>query len=286
MATQLTVPAIRARKGRDPLVMVTAYDAPGARIADEAGVDMILVGDTLAMVVLGYDDTLQVTIDDMAHHVAAVARAKPRPLIVGDLPWLSYHVSVEDTVRNAATLIRAGAQAVKLEGGRKRLDSVRALVDAEMPVMGHIGLTPQSVHAMGGFKVQGRSVDAAEALVADAQALAEAGCFSIVLEGVPDTVAAMVTAAVEVPTIGIGAGPHCDGQVLVFHDLLGIEDRVTPKFVRRYAALKADAVAAMGEFAADVRSGRFPSDDESYHLDDATARVLGLYGQGDATISA
>ena len=237
----ITAPAVRARKvrtGADPLVMVTAYDAPGARIADEAGVDLILVGDSVAMVVLGYDDTLQVTIDDMAHHIAAVARAKPRPLVVGDLPWMSYHVSVDDTVRNAARLIRAGAQAVKLEGGRKRVPMVEAIVDAEIPVMGHLGLTPQSVHAMGGFKVQGQERSAALALVDDAKALEEAGCFAIVLEGVPDEVARMVTEAVDVPTIGIGAGPHCDGQVLVFHDLLGLEDRIIPKFVRRYADLE------------------------------------------------
>src|SRR4051812_19983188 len=252
----ITVPVVRARKhSGEPLVMVTAYDAPGARIADEAGVDMILVGDSLAMVVLGYEDTLQVTIDDMAHHVAAVARAKPRPLVVGDLPWLAYHVSVEDTVRNAARLVRAGAQAVKLEGGRKRVPMVEAIIEAEIPVMGHIGLTPQSVHAMGGFKVQGKGVDAAAALVEDAQALADAGCFSIVLEGVPDAVARMVTDAVPVPTIGIGAGPWCDGQVLVFNDLLGLEDRVLPKFVRRYGSLKDDAVAAMAAYADDVRTG-------------------------------
>ena len=281
-ATSTTVPAVRARKGGEPLVMVTAYDAPGARIADEAGVDLILVGDSLAMVVLGYDDTLQVTVDDMAHHTAAVARTKPRALVVADLPWLSYHVSVEDTVRNAAVLVRAGAQAVKLEGGAKRTGMVRALVDAEVPVMGHIGLTPQSVHAMGGFKVQGKEAGAAQDLVDAALALAEAGCFSIVLEGVPDAVARMVTEAVPVPTIGIGAGKWCDGQVLVFHDVLGIEDRVLPKFVRRYASLKADAVAAVSAYAADVRSGAFPSDTESYHLSDETARVLGLYGGTDA----
>jgi 3-methyl-2-oxobutanoate hydroxymethyltransferase len=277
----LTAPAIRARKvrdGADRLVMLTAYDAPGARIADEAGVDMILVGDSLAMVVLGYDDTLQVTTEDIAHHVGAVARAKPAALIVGDLPWLSYHVSVADAVLNAATLIRAGAQAVKLEGGRKRLPVVEALVDAEIPVMGHLGLTPQSVHAMGGFKVQGRSTEAALALVEDAKALAHAGCFAIVLEGVPDEVARMVTAAVDVPTIGIGAGPECDGQVLVFHDVLGIEDRIAPKFVRRYASLKADAVAAVQAFAADVRGGEFPADTESYHLKSEVAETLGLYG--------
>ena len=279
--TPMTVPAVAARKvrdGADPLVMVTAYDAPGARIADEAGVDMILVGDSLAMVVLGYDDTLQVTIDDMAHHTAAVARAKPSSLIVGDLPWLSYHVSTAETVRNAATLVRAGAQSVKLEGGRKRVPMIEAIVDAEIPVMGHLGLTPQSMHAMGGFKLQARESQAALELVADAKALQHAGCFAIVLEGVPDEVAGMVTDALDVPTIGIGAGVRCDGQVLVFHDLLGIEDRVAPKFVRRYASIKDESVRALGEYAADVRSGAFPSAAESYHLNAEQSEALALYG--------
>lgn len=279
-----TVPSIRARKvrgGAEPLVMVTAYDAPGARIADEAGVDLILVGDSLAMVVLGYDDTLQVTVDDMAHHVAAVARARPTPLIVGDLPWMSYHVSTEDTVRNAAALIRAGAQCVKLEGGRKRVPMIEALVDAEIPVMGHLGLTPQSVHAMGGFRVQAKESEAALQLVADAKALQHAGCFAIVLEGVPDEVARLVTDALDVPTIGIGAGRHCDGQVLVFHDLLGLEDRVAPKFVRRYAELKGAAVDAMRDFVVDVRGGEFPSDAESYHLSEGQSEALALYGAGE-----
>ena len=278
---KITAPVVRGSKvrlGSEPLVMVTAYDAPGARMASEAGVDMILVGDSLAMVVLGYEDTLQVTVADMAHHTAAVARAKPDALIVGDLPWMSYHVSTAETVHNAAQLIRAGAQAVKLEGGRKRLPMIEALVDAEIPVMGHLGLTPQSVHAMGGFKVQGREQEAALRLVADAKALAHAGCFAIVLEGVPDQVAAMVTSAVDVPTIGIGAGPHCDGQVLVFHDVLGIEDRMAPKFVRRYAELKAEGVSALESFAADVRSGAFPADDESYHLAGDVAEALSVYG--------
>lgn len=287
MSKIVTAPAVRARKvrtGSDPLVMVTAYDAPGARMADEAGVDLILVGDSVAMVVLGYEDTLQVTIDDMAHHVGAVARTRPRALVVGDLPWMSYHVSVDDTVRNAAALVRAGAQAVKLEGGRKRLPMIEAIVDAEIPVMGHLGLTPQSVHAMGGFKVQGREQEAALRLIDDAKTLAHAGCFALVLEGVPDEVARMVTDAVDVPTIGIGAGRHCDGQVLVFHDVLGIEDRILPKFVRRYASLKEEAVEALACFAADVRTGRFPSDAESYHLTSETAEALGLYGS--ATISA
>jgi 3-methyl-2-oxobutanoate hydroxymethyltransferase len=274
----VSAPDVRARKGEGPpLVMVTAYDAPSARVADDAGVDIILVGDSVAMVVLGYDDTLQVTTADMAHHVAAVARARPRALVVGDLPWLSYHLSREETVRNAAELVRAGAAAVKLEGGRKRLDAVRAILDAEIPVMGHLGLTPQSVHALGGFKVQGKQLDAAQAIVDDAVALAETGCFAIVLECVPDAVARLVTDAVPVPTIGIGAGRHCDGQVLVYHDLLGLEDRLTPKFVRRYASLKADATSAVARFADDVRSGRFPASDETYHLADDVAEALGLY---------
>ena len=287
MTQAVTAPAVRSRKGSpEPLVMVTAYDAPGARIADCAGVDMILVGDSLAMVVLGYEDTLQVTVDDMVHHTAAVARAKPGPMVIADLPWLSYHVGVADAVGNAARLIRAGAAAVKLEGGQKRLPVIEALLDAEIPVMGHLGLTPQSLHAMGGFKVQGKGVDAAGTLIDDARALADAGCFAIVLECVPDAVARMVTEAVAVPTIGIGAGPWCDGQVLVFHDLLGLEDRVLPKFVRRYASLKADAVAALTAYAGDVRAHRFPSDQESYHLPADVLRqlahdedqVVGLYG--------
>ncbi|MDP7124790.1 MAG: 3-methyl-2-oxobutanoate hydroxymethyltransferase [Acidimicrobiales bacterium] len=281
MAQQMTVPAVRARKassGADPLVMLTAYDAPGARMVDQAGADLILVGDSVAMVVLGYDDTLQVTVDDIAHHTAAVARTRPDALVVADMPWMSYHVSVGETVQNAATLIRAGAQAVKLEGGRRRLPMIEALVGAEIPVMGHIGLTPQSMHAMGGFKVQGRDARAALDLVDDAKALAHAGCFAMVLEGVPDLVAARVTGTVDVPTIGIGAGPDCDGQVLVFHDVLGLEHRVVPKFVRRYADLHTEGVAALRHFAADVRSGAFPTVDESYRMADAEAAALGLYG--------
>ncbi len=280
-SAKMTVPKISARKvrtGEPALAMVTAYDAPGARAASEAGIDMILVGDSVAMVVLGYDDTLQVTIDDMAHHTRAVARAKPDCLIVGDLPWMSYHVSVEETVRNAAELIRAGAQCVKLEGGRKRLPMIEALIDAEIPVMGHIGLTPQSFHTMGGFKVQGRQAEAAMELIEDAKALQHAGCFAIVLEGIPVKVAQAVTEAIDIPTIGIGAGPHCDGQVLVYHDLLGIEDRFVPKFVRRYTDLKAQTVDALSAYAADVRSGAFPNDEESYHFSDDQAEAFGLYG--------
>jgi len=263
----LTVPKVRASKVRDghqPLVMVTAYDAPGARIVDAAGVDLILVGDSVANVVLGFEDTLQVTVADMAHHVAAVARAKPGALIVGDLPWMSYHVDVADTVRNGATLIRAGAQCVKLEGGAARVPMVEALVNAEIPVMGHLGLTPQSLHALGGFRVQARDDEAATALIIGAQALVEAGVFAIVVEGVPEKVGHALTEAIDVPTIGIGAGPGCDGQVLVLHDLLGVTER-TAKFVRRYASMADDATAAVAAFAADVRSGAFPADTEVYH---------------------
>jgi 3-methyl-2-oxobutanoate hydroxymethyltransferase len=275
-------PAIRARKGDGtPLVMLTAYDTPSARIADEAGVDIILVGDSVAMVVLGYEDTLSVTIDDIAHHTAAVARARPNAMVVADMPWMSYHVSREETVRNAAALLRAGASAVKLEGGSKRLDMIRAILDAEIPVMGHLGLTPQSVHMMGGFKVQAKEFDAARVLLDDAVALAEAGCFSIVLECVPDAVATTVTEAVPVPTIGIGAGAHCDGQVLVFHDLLGLNPGRPPKFVRRYADLRSDAITAVSTYADDVRSGRYPSEAETYHFADGTG-VPGLYQAANA----
>lgn len=279
--SRANVPSIREQKtthGAKPLVMVTAYDAPGARMVDEAGVDMILVGDSLAMVVLGYEDTLQVTVDDIAHHTAAVARTKPSALVVADLPWLSYHISIEETVSNGAKLIRAGANAVKLEGGRSRIPMIEALLSAEIPVMGHVGLTPQSINAMGGFKVQARDTKGALDLVSDAKALEHAGCFSIVLEGVPSQVASMVTSSVDVPTIGIGAGSDCDGQVLVLHDLLGLEKRIIPKFVRNYAQFHVDGVSALREFITDVKNGSFPSEDESYCLSSKTFEELGLYG--------
>ncbi|CAN5837445.1 3-methyl-2-oxobutanoate hydroxymethyltransferase [soil metagenome] len=268
LETGLTVPAVATRKvaaGSAPLVMVTAYDAPGARMVDGAGADIVLVGDSLAMVVLGYDDTLQATMADMVHHTAAVARTLPRALVVADMPWLSYHLERADTLANAGALVRAGAGAVKLEGGRSRVPMIEALVDAQVPVMGHVGLTPQSMHTMGGFKVQGRTPESGAALVDAAGALVDAGVFAIVVEGVPAEVAAEITAAVPVPTIGIGAGPHCDGQVLVFHDLLGLEDRLAPRFVRRYASLRDEGIKALAAFAADVRSGDFPSPTESYH---------------------
>lgn len=283
----LTIPDIRARKhAREPLVVVTAYDAPGAAMADAAGVDMILVGDSVAMVVLGRDDTLDLTVAEMAHHVAAVRRAGPSCLVVADMPWLSYHLAPSVTVENAAVLIRAGAQAVKLEGGRSRLPMIEALLGAEIQVMGHLGLTPQSVHKMGGFRVQGTDLQAADGLVQDAVALAEAGCFAVVLEGIPERLAEVVTDAVAVPTIGIGAGPHCDGQVLVFHDVLGLglqeqartqtppegrTARAAPRFVRRYADLGTEGRKALTEWAADVRSRSFPNLGESYRGGEALA---------------
>jgi 3-methyl-2-oxobutanoate hydroxymethyltransferase len=245
--------------------MVTAYDEPGARIVSNAGVDILLVGDSVANTVLGYEDPLHIGIDVMAHHVAAVARAKPNCLILGDMPWMSYHLSNDEAVRNAATLIRAGAHAVKLEGGRARLPVVEAIIRAEIPVMGHLGLTPQSVLAMGGFRVQAKSVDAASALLDAAKSLTEAGCFAFVIEGVPDVVGAAVTEAIPVPTIGIGAGPSCDGQVLVYHDILGLGSRTPPKFVRQYAEIGRLSTEAIAAFAEDVRSGAFPNDAESYH---------------------
>jgi len=271
----VTAPSVKATKGGDKLRMVTAYDAPSSRVADRAGADIILVGDSLANVVLGYESTPQVTMDEMIHHTAAVTRTRPRALVVGDMPWLSYHITPEETVRNAGRFVQeGGVGAVKLEGGAKRVGTIRAVLDAEIPVMGHIGLTPQSVHAMGGYKVQGRGLEAAHALMDDAEALAEAGVFSIVLEGVPDVVAAMITEDVAVPTIGIGAGPDCDGQVLVYHDVLGLHDGQLAKFVRKYAELADTAVDALERFFADIQSGEFPSDDETYHLPDEVAAAL------------
>ncbi len=276
MRDKVTVPAIQARKGGpNKIKMVTAYDAPSARIADRAGADIILVGDTLAQVVLGFDNTLPATVDVMIHHTAAVARAKPDAMVLGDMPWLSYHISVEETVRNAGRLLReGGAEAVKLEGGRKRLPMIEALLSAEIPVMGHLGLTPQSIRAMGGYKVQGKRAEAARALLEDARALAAAGVFALVLEGVPDVLAQIVTQEVHVPTIGIGAGPHCDGQVLVYHDVLGLYDGRIPKFVRQYAHLADIATEALQQFFADVQAGTFPADAESYHMDEESVRAF------------
>ncbi len=275
MTGKITAPAIKARKGGDKIRMITAYDEPTASIADRAGADIILVGDSVANVVLGRDDTLGMTIDEMVYHTAAVASADPNALIVGDMPWLSYHTTTKEAVHNAGRLVKEGkAEAVKLEGGEKRLDVIRAVLDAEIPVMGHLGLTPQSVHAMGGYRVQGKQAAAAYELITEAKMLADAGVFAIVLEGVPDVVAKMVTEEIAVPTVGIGAGSDCDGQVLVFHDVLGMHQKRTAKFVRQYSQLADIAVAALEQFFADVQSGEFPGEAETYHMPEESAAIL------------
>lgn len=275
-ARRLTAPAIVAMKGKTKIKMVTAYDAPTARIADRAGADVILVGDSVANVVLGHDDTLAVSIEVMVHHTAAVTRTRPSSLVVGDMPWLSYHSSTQDTVANAGRLIReGGASAVKLEGGRNRIPMIESIVNAEIPVMGHLGLTPQSVNSMGGYRVQGKQAQAAYEMISDAHALADAGVFSLVLEGVPDVVAEIVTKEIPVPTIGIGAGRNCDGQVLVFHDVTGLgAGEYLPKFVRQYANLADEAVVALSTFFDDVESGVFPSEAETYHMTETSEEIL------------
>ncbi len=272
---KVTVPQVRERKGALPLTMITAYDTPSASIASEAGADIILVGDSVANAVLGHEDTLAVDMDVMVHHTAAVARARPHSLIVGDMPWMSYHASLDEAIHNAARLVReGGAESVKLEGGSKRVRVIEAILAAEIPVMGHLGLTPQSVHAMGGYRVQGKAADAARTLITDAQALTAAGVFAIVLEGVPDLLAKLITKEVPVPTIGIGAGPHTDGQVLVLHDVLGLGTGRLPKFVRSYADLRGAAIQALEAFFSDVRSGDFPGEAESYHMSEEAASSL------------
>jgi 3-methyl-2-oxobutanoate hydroxymethyltransferase len=272
---KVTVPDILSRKSELPasspeakkkITCITAYDYLTARLLDEAGVDVLLVGDSLGMVMLGYDSTLPVTLDEMVHHVRAVRRGTRHALLVADMPYGSFHVSLEESVRNAVRLVKeGGAEAVKVEGGERRIELIARLVEAEIPVMGHVGLTPQSINALGGFHVSGKTRDAARQVERDARAVEAAGAFAVVLESVPREVAAHVTQQVRIPTIGIGAGPDCDGQVLVFHDLVGLTNGHTPKFVRRYANLSAEISKAVSEFCDDVRGGRFPSDAESYH---------------------
>lgn len=267
MTTRVTVPDVLGAKGKRKLTELTAYDYPTAHWVDQSGIDMILVGDSLAMVVLGQEDTLSVGMDVMIHHTRAVSRAARRALVIGDMPFLSYQASVEQAVINAGRFLGEGrAQAVKLEGGRKVAPQVRAIVDAGIPVQGHIGLTPQSVAQMGGFKVQGKTAEAAKVLVDDAQALADAGCFSIVLEAIPAPIAARITESVPVPTIGIGAGPDCDGQVLVVHDVLGLFERFVPKFVKRYAHLTQPIQEALAQFREEVQTGRFPGPEHAFAM--------------------
>jgi len=273
---KITVPDILSRKShsldgsfetQQKITCLTAYDYPTARLLDDAGVDILLVGDSLAMVVLGYDSTLPVTLEEMLHHTRAVRRSTKRALLVADMPYGSFHVSIEESVRNAVRLVKeGGAEAVKIEGGERRMELIAQMVEAEIPVMGHIGLTPQSMHAFGGFRVQGKTVEAAEQILRDARAVEAAGAFSIVLESIPRELAARITSELRIPTIGIGAGPECDGQILVLHDMIGLSLGHTPKFSRRYANVGEAISHAVTAYAEDVQQGRFPADEESYHL--------------------
>jgi len=277
--TKVTVPDLLQRKTlaagsqNKKITCLTAYDYPTARLVDEAGVDVVLVGDSLAMVMLGHDSTLPLTLDEALHHTKAVRRGVARALVVADMPYGSYHGDIGESLRNAMRFVKeAGAEAVKIEGGERRLELIARLTEAEIPVMGHIGLTPQSVNALGGYRVQGKTPNAAEQVLRDARAVEAAGAFSIVLEAIPRELAAEITKAVRIPTIGIGAGPDCDGQVLVLHDLLGLTFQNPPKFARRYANVGETILKAVREYCADVENGRFPTDAESYH---APANVKG-----------
>jgi len=273
---KITTSTLREKKlHRDPITCLTAYDYATARLVDEAGIDIILVGDSLAMTMLGYENTLSVTVDEMLHHVRAVRRGVKDALLIADMPYGSYHEATDEAVHNAARFVKeAGVEAVKMEGGEKRVDVIRRVIDAEIPVAGHIGLTPQSVNIMGGYKVQGKTLHAIEQLMRDAVALDRAGVACIYLEGIPREVAAMITSEVETPTIGIGAGPDCDGQVLVFHDLVNLTFSPPAKFVRRYGDASALITQAVEAFKADVARGQFPSDAESYHLPKDTQAAL------------
>lgn len=272
---KVTVPDILSRKSlllanpnnsANKITCLTAYDYPTARLLDDAGVDILLVGDSLGMVVLGYDSTLPVTLEEMLHHTRAVRRAVHRALVVADMPYGSYHAELAESLRNAVRFVKeAGAEAVKVEGGERRIELIARMVEAEIPVMGHVGLTPQSIHALGGYRVQGKTPDTAEQLLRDARAVEAAGAFAVVLEAIPRELAAQITRELRIPTIGIGAGPECDGQVLVLHDMLGLTFTQQPKFARRYANLGDEIARAAREYCADVQSGRFPSDEESYH---------------------
>jgi 3-methyl-2-oxobutanoate hydroxymethyltransferase len=273
---KVTTLTLRQRKERgQPITMLTAYDYPTALAMDQAGIDLILVGDSLGMVVLGYENTLPVTMDDMIHHCRAVARGAKFALLIGDMPFMSYQVSVEEAVRNAGRFLQQGGMdAVKLEGGRERTDAVRAIMGAGIPVMGHLGLTPQSVHQLGGFRPQGRTATAAKRLLEDALLLEEAGCFSLVLESVPGRLAELISKRLAIPTIGIGAGIHCDGQVLVTYDLLGLFDRFTPKFVKKYASLHATMRQAFMSYIKDVESKSFPAPEHTIEMEDEEWKAL------------
>lgn len=265
----------RKKEEGQPISMLTAYDYPGALLADEAGIDLILVGDSLAMTVLGHPNTVAVTVDEMLHHCKAVARGTKRAFTVGDMPFMSYQVERSEAVRNAGHFLKEGnMDSIKLEGGREVADTVRAIVAAGIPVMGHIGLTPQSATKLGGFKVQGKSAEAARRLLEDALLLEEAGCFAIVLEAIPAAVGRVVSQKLTIPTIGIGAGPDCDGQVLVFHDILGLFDRFTPRFVKRYANLRQPILEALQTYRREVEAREFPTPAHSFTIDEAEMRLL------------
>jgi 3-methyl-2-oxobutanoate hydroxymethyltransferase len=273
---KVTIRLIQAMKTRhEPISMLTAYDYPTALVMDQAGLDIILVGDSLGMVVLGYESTLPVTMDEMIHHCKAVARGAKYALLVGDMPFLSYQVSTSEAVRNAGRFLQeAGMNAVKLEGGSERAETIRAIVSTGIPVMGHLGLTPQSVHQLGGFRTQGRDAEAAYKLLEDAQVLQDAGCFSLVLESIPGRLAELVSQLLDIPTIGIGAGAGCDGQVLVTHDMLGLFERFTPKFVKRYANLSGEMKRAFSEYRADVRAKTFPGAEHTVDMNEEEWRCL------------
>ena len=276
MSKRVTVPDVMAAKGRRKLSMLTAYDYPTALLVDRSGMDMILVGDSLAMVVLGHEDTLSVGMTEMLHHTRAVARAVERALVIGDMPFMSYQVSIEQAVLNAGRFLQEGrAQAIKLEGGARVVPQARAMVAAGIPVQGHLGLTPQSAAQMGGFKVQGKSAEAAKILIEDAQALSEAGCFSIVLEAIPAPIAARITASVPIPTIGIGAGPDCDGQVLVIHDVLGLFERFRPRFVKQYAQLGQEMLKALTQYREEVEQGLFPGPEHGFTMKEEELAKVG-----------
>lgn len=261
----MTIPEFQQHKrDKKKLIVVTAYDALFARIVEQAGINAILVGDSLGVVVQGKPNTLSVTMDDMLYHTRLVAGAAQRALVIGDMPFMSYQASTEEALRNAGRFLQAGAAAVKLEGGAIVLDRVRAMTTVGIPVMGHLGMTPQSVHSLGGYRVQGKAKAQADQLLEDAQGLEAAGAFAIVLEAIPAGLAKCITEAISIPTIGIGAGPHCDGQVLVLYDLLGLFDEFVPRFVKPYAHLKADALQALRRYKEEVEQGKFPSESESY----------------------
>jgi 3-methyl-2-oxobutanoate hydroxymethyltransferase len=273
---KVTTLTFRQKKERGEIItMLTAYDYPTALAMDKAGVDSILVGDSLGMVVLGYENTLPVTMEEMLHHCRAVSRGAKTALLIGDMPFMSYQVSVEEAVRNAGRfLAQGGMDAVKLEGGRERANAIRAIIGAGIPVMGHIGLTPQSVNQLGGFRVQGKTSSAAKRLVEDALLLEAAGCFSIVLESVPARLAELISKKISIPTIGIGAGVGCDGQVLVTHDLLGLFDRFTPKFVKKYANFHSEMQRAFSDYIEDVETKRFPAQEHTVEMDDTEWEAL------------